>query len=385
LSAATAFKDPLRAVEDIAHALAQIPDPLQRSQRGFELLGESGREIAAIAVDFDKLRERSSKGLFDEATQRKLEETRQQMQDIHEAWQDLIAAAAKPVVLTLQFITGVAKGSGMGLEFMKMGLRALPQDAASGARPFVGPIQTPQDRRAAQQETDTESAQQGDASAFLKNYRTEQYDVIDRQLGNARNPFEGKLQAVDAQLHGLREKNLAPTEYQRQRTGLLGQQASLEKQQKLFEEARNQTEELGWIQMPKDPAEANRLFLDLPKRFDRITGTAQYQGAYNNLRASSILNFSQAGSRMFKNEPLEQMLEKMHMPLTSEDRLFSGDIERQTRIATEGGKANEQLLTADLAHQQAIQTGATGMLRARGGMTPQALAQADFAQQRALI
>ena len=114
LTSATAFKPATAALDDIAHALAKIPDQVDRSQRGFALLGDGGRQLAAIADQWDKLTASTAKRLIPEEQQKQLDQARQTIKEIGETWDLLIAKAAKPVNFVLNEIRNVVEGSTQG-------------------------------------------------------------------------------------------------------------------------------------------------------------------------------------------------------------------------------------------------------------------------------
>lgn len=142
LGAGVAFKPAYGAMEDIIHALERIPDPAERSRRAIELLGETaGRQAAAIADNWDKLTASTSKRLLSDTQIHQLDEARQRMKELGEAWDLVIARAVKPVTFVLNVVRNIIPGGGSGSDHPNRPIFTAGPNAPDWLKDFLPPDQ----------------------------------------------------------------------------------------------------------------------------------------------------------------------------------------------------------------------------------------------------
>lgn len=104
LPTSTAFKDPVSGLQDVAAALGRIGDSSQRLSVAKELLGEMGGQLAAVAGDVSKLNEMS---IFSDEQNQQLIDVKNAVDDLGDAWKQLLAIVSTPVRLGVQGAEGI--------------------------------------------------------------------------------------------------------------------------------------------------------------------------------------------------------------------------------------------------------------------------------------
>jgi hypothetical protein len=264
LNGGTAFKNPADAIEDIVHALAKIPDEAQRSQKGFELLGESGRELAAIATTFDSLGKRSGSGVFSQETNDQLISIHQKMEDVKLSWDALLARSVKPITMTLNFVQGIIDATNT------------PSDGKTPQQRLLGALYP----NAPKSKTDADKEQAALASGLAQMHKDAQakttadnlkaYDSYKESTGTYQDQKAAQVERLRAQPSDI-SKDLSDgkiTLPQAQK-----QYSSIERQIKAAQDAakdaakreaelRSQKEAFGKLQYPVDTRDTLRQYLE---------------------------------------------------------------------------------------------------------------------------
>lgn len=103
LSSSVAFSNPSQALDQIVGAAAKIADQDTRIRLLTELLGESGRAVAALADRWDELR--SKQALISDSNMKSLKDTAESIKELKASWDALLSSAAGPANFFVRLIT----------------------------------------------------------------------------------------------------------------------------------------------------------------------------------------------------------------------------------------------------------------------------------------
>jgi len=401
LGGSTAFKNPADAIADIAHALAKIPDEAQRAQRGYELLGDAGRELAAQAENFDKASARTgmSGGIFSQETINRLKEEHQTMIDLKEAWDGVLSSAAKPATFLLKFVKTLFDDTST-----QSGPQGLARDSKYDPTTMEGAAAS---NRARANAGVTQSIVSSAIPAGITDYELKAYETYKQNHGTYADQKAAQVEALRAKeadiSRDIAAGKISGSEGGRQYGALEAQiksaQDAAEAARRRESELRSQQEAFGKLQMPVDPHDAIKLFQELPKRFDQMTNDPRYKALYGQLQSGFMPQNGMPGpylSNLSREMVQKQIGDKGFAfgmtPTVKEDREWSEDqriqrehLETIQKQLEADIKATDSKHKAQMEQETTVAGGQLSAARISQRFTPNQLAGMDYADQIKMI
>ena len=365
LGSGVAFENPSQAINTVVGALAKIPDAADRARVAVQLLGESGRGLAAVSTEWGSATGKTK--IIDDETIKRLSDAQENLKALGNAWDVLLGKASKPLTFIINTIAGggtMSPGDPFATpnDVRKNYTNSSPIDVThGGVIPFGSVIGPP---RLASDAQISGNIAQGKAD------RLKQFTGFASAYGTPEDTYSAATSGISTKQEALKQQfvngSLSEAEARSQYASLESQKAAAKETERRANQLREQRDRFqSLIRKPVESgAEALRLLGQLPKEFPDLTGTSDYLGF------QQFLLLGNGGGLAAATAEAREGTERFAARTDAESRGVNRGYDREYALSQRLGGENDRAVTESAGLVGRGITGQRGLdeARARQGL-----------------